>query len=266
MKRQRGRGRKPGHQNNSNRAFESNGPDVKIRGNAQHIYEKYLQLARDSSSSGDRVMAENYYQHAEHYLRIVQLTQPRRDDSDHDDDRPSERQNDRQPERHNERQNERQGGGERQHERAAPPQAQRHEQPRFDPQPRQDHQPRPAAAEVEGQRPRGNGLGPNGPEGHNAPRSESESAENANRQRRQRGRRRRSEDDHDSAGADPLAVVDPEAASASAQVQSVPEPAGEPASEQPAPKRARTRRPRADSAAEDALKAAGAKSNGGAAA
>jgi len=58
MKRQRGRGRKPGNPNN--RSFESNGPDVKIRGNASHIYEKYLQLARDATSSGDRVMAENY--------------------------------------------------------------------------------------------------------------------------------------------------------------------------------------------------------------
>lgn len=73
MKRQRGRGRKPG--NNSNRSFESNGPDVKVRGSASHIYDKYMQLARDATSSGDRVMAEAYYQHAEHYLRIVQANQ-----------------------------------------------------------------------------------------------------------------------------------------------------------------------------------------------
>jgi len=79
MKRQRGRGRKPGNQ--QNRSFESNGPDVKIRGNASTIYEKYLQLARDATSSGDRVMAENYYQHAEHYYRIVQANQPKRDES-----------------------------------------------------------------------------------------------------------------------------------------------------------------------------------------
>ncbi|HCY56685.1 MAG TPA: DUF4167 domain-containing protein, partial [Oceanicaulis sp.] len=87
MKRQRGRGRKPNH-NQGNRNFESNGPDVKIRGNAAHIYEKYLQLARDASSSGDRVMAENYYQHAEHYLRILQVIQPRREERDnsHNDD------------------------------------------------------------------------------------------------------------------------------------------------------------------------------------
>ncbi len=70
MKRQRGRGRK--NNNQTNRHFDSNGPDVKIRGSASHIYEKYQQLARDATSSGDRVMAENYLQHAEHYFRIVQ--------------------------------------------------------------------------------------------------------------------------------------------------------------------------------------------------
>ena len=77
MKRQRGRGRKPG--NPANRSYESNGPEVKIRGNATQIYDKYLQLARDASSSGDRVRAENLYQHAEHYYRIVQANQPKRD-------------------------------------------------------------------------------------------------------------------------------------------------------------------------------------------
>lgn len=77
MKRQRGRGRKPG--NPANRSYESNGPEVKIRGNASQIYEKYLTLARDATSSGDRVRAENLYQHAEHYYRIVQANQPKRD-------------------------------------------------------------------------------------------------------------------------------------------------------------------------------------------
>ncbi len=43
----------------------------RIRGSASHVYEKYLQLARDANSSGDRVMAENYLQHAEHYFRIM---------------------------------------------------------------------------------------------------------------------------------------------------------------------------------------------------
>ena len=69
MKRSRGRGRRP--QNNHSRAFDSAGPDVKIRGTAAHVYEKYLQLARDAGSAGDRVMAENYLQHAEHYYRIL---------------------------------------------------------------------------------------------------------------------------------------------------------------------------------------------------
>lgn len=53
------------------RVYESNGPDVKVRGNAQTIADKYLQLGRDAQSSGDIVMAESYFQHAEHYLRIV---------------------------------------------------------------------------------------------------------------------------------------------------------------------------------------------------
>ena len=59
------------HHNPLTRVYESNGPDVKIRGNASHIAEKYIQLARDSQSSGDPVAAENYYQHAEHYLRSM---------------------------------------------------------------------------------------------------------------------------------------------------------------------------------------------------
>ncbi|MDA1090286.1 MAG: DUF4167 domain-containing protein [Proteobacteria bacterium] len=52
-------------------SFESNGPDVKIRGSAQQVSEKYLTLARDASSSGDWVTAEAYFQYAEHYHRIV---------------------------------------------------------------------------------------------------------------------------------------------------------------------------------------------------
>lgn len=80
------------------RNYESNGPDVKIRGSAQQIAEKYTTLARDAHSSGDRVMAENYLQHAEHYNRIIaaamaqmpiQQQQQSRDefDSDMDDER-----------------------------------------------------------------------------------------------------------------------------------------------------------------------------------
>lgn len=52
--------------------FDSNGPDVRVRGNAWQVYEKYQALARDATSSGDRVAAENYQQHAEHYYRIIE--------------------------------------------------------------------------------------------------------------------------------------------------------------------------------------------------
>jgi hypothetical protein len=75
VKRSRGRGRRP-QQQNHNRAFDSTGPDVKIRGTAAHVYEKYLQLARDAGSQGDRVTAENYLQHAEHYYRILMAQGP----------------------------------------------------------------------------------------------------------------------------------------------------------------------------------------------
>jgi hypothetical protein len=57
------------------RSYESNGPDVKIRGTAQHIADKYAQLARDAQASGDPVAAENYLQHAEHYYRIIAAAQ-----------------------------------------------------------------------------------------------------------------------------------------------------------------------------------------------
>jgi hypothetical protein len=89
MKRQRGRNRggggsggggggKPQAQN-ANRAFDSNGPEgAKVRGNAQHVFEKYQQLARDASAAGDRVLGENYLQHAEHYFRLLRAMQPTR--------------------------------------------------------------------------------------------------------------------------------------------------------------------------------------------
>src|SRR3954468_2779921 len=62
-------------QNPMTRVFESNGPDIKIRGNASHVAEKYVQLARAARSSGDPVAAENYYQHAEHYFRLIAAAQ-----------------------------------------------------------------------------------------------------------------------------------------------------------------------------------------------
>ena len=74
MKRSRGRGRR--QQNPVNRSYDSNGPDVRVRGTASQVFEKYQALARDAMSAGDRVMAENYQQHAEHYFRILQSFQP----------------------------------------------------------------------------------------------------------------------------------------------------------------------------------------------
>ena len=76
-KRMRGRNNNTNRKGQSplTRLFESNGPDVKIRGTASHIAEKYVQLARDAQSSGDPVAAENYYQHAEHYFRLIAAAQ-----------------------------------------------------------------------------------------------------------------------------------------------------------------------------------------------
>ena len=73
-KRMRGRNNQQHNRRSHNpltRVYESNGPDVKIRGTANHVAEKYLQLARDAQSSGDPVSAENYFQHAEHYFRLI---------------------------------------------------------------------------------------------------------------------------------------------------------------------------------------------------
>lgn len=98
MKRPRGRRRSGGggNNNNPNRHFESNGPDVKIRGSAQQILDKYLQYARDAQTSGERINSEAYLQHAEHYLRLVAQMQakqkPKRDDNsdnESDDDQDS---------------------------------------------------------------------------------------------------------------------------------------------------------------------------------
>jgi len=58
---------------NRNHVFDSNGPDIRVRGTAQQLFEKYLQLGRDATSGGDRVMAEGYLQYAEHYFRVLNL-------------------------------------------------------------------------------------------------------------------------------------------------------------------------------------------------
>lgn len=85
MKRSRGRGRR--QQNPVNRSYDSNGPDVRVRGNASQVFEKYQALARDAMSSGDRVMAENYQQHAEHYYRIMLSFQPAPGEADKENDK-----------------------------------------------------------------------------------------------------------------------------------------------------------------------------------
>lgn len=82
----RSRGRTNNNNNNNNntrrqnvplrhQTFDSNGPDIRIRGNAWQVHEKYLALARDAAASGDRVMSENYNQHADHYFRIINQIQ-----------------------------------------------------------------------------------------------------------------------------------------------------------------------------------------------
>ena len=73
-KRMRGRNNRKSH-NPLTRVYESNGPDVKMRGTASHVAEKYLQLARDAQSSGDPVSEQGYLQHAEHYLRLIAAAQ-----------------------------------------------------------------------------------------------------------------------------------------------------------------------------------------------
>lgn len=80
-KRSRGRGNGHGHGHGGHgrkqnvplrlQTLDSSGPNGKLRGNAYQLHEKYLALARDAHSSGDRIAAENYYQHAEHYFRII---------------------------------------------------------------------------------------------------------------------------------------------------------------------------------------------------
>jgi hypothetical protein len=81
--RTRGRGNRKPSGNNVNRVYESSGPEGKVRGTPQQIIEKYLSLARDAQTSSNRVMAENFLQHAEHYQRILVETmgvQPERPD------------------------------------------------------------------------------------------------------------------------------------------------------------------------------------------
>jgi hypothetical protein len=75
----RSRGRNNGNNQHHNRprmpqriqTFDSNGPNIKIRGNAYQVFERYVALAREAAAGGDRIAAENLYQHAEHYFRVL---------------------------------------------------------------------------------------------------------------------------------------------------------------------------------------------------
>lgn len=68
---------KPQHHNpnrppNRNQLFDSSGPDVRVRGNAHQVFDKYQALAREAATSGDRILAEAYWQYADHYFRMIQ--------------------------------------------------------------------------------------------------------------------------------------------------------------------------------------------------
>jgi|SRR5690625_1136997 len=95
--RPRGRGgrRGSGGGNITNRVYDSAGPEGKVRGTPQQVIDKYLSLARDAQTSGDRVIAENFLQHAEHYQRLLiqaaaQQEQQRRDQAESSEDETEE--------------------------------------------------------------------------------------------------------------------------------------------------------------------------------
>lgn len=101
----RGRGRSGGGNRRNyggsqgNRSFDSSGPDVKIRGTASHIYDKYQTLARDALVSGDRIASENYLQHAEHYYRL--LTAQNQQSQQNQQNQPNQQQQSNAPQQQN---------------------------------------------------------------------------------------------------------------------------------------------------------------------
>lgn len=118
------------------RSYDSSGPDIKVRGTAQHIAEKYATLARDAQSSGDRVMAENYLQHAEHYNRIIASAQAQMQERFQRDDRQD----------YNERDQDDSDGADMDDnnyvgQQMNTPQHQPHHQPQAQPQPQPQAQP-----------------------------------------------------------------------------------------------------------------------------
>jgi len=90
---QRGRGRRQNNSsggNPSNKVYDSNGPDVRVRGSAQTVADKYLQLAGDAQSQGDQIKTESYFQYAEHYLRIVAANQTEKEQRQAEKDKAAE--------------------------------------------------------------------------------------------------------------------------------------------------------------------------------
>ncbi|MDF1608008.1 DUF4167 domain-containing protein [Hoeflea sp. YIM 152468] len=214
-------------QNPLSRSYDSSGPDVKIRGTAQHVAEKYMNLARDAQSSGDRVMAENYLQHAEHYNRIILTaqaqmqerlqrddTQPQgRESQDQDDeDRDSDGDTDRNTQDQRSQRNEQQARAERQPRQDR---GERNERPergvRPERKPRPEPQPKPAY-DADAPQPVIEGLPAEVAIQQETP--ESEAAARPAPRRRGRPKRVRAEDGSDAAGPaeDGPVAVEPAAA------------------------------------------------------
>jgi len=133
---------------NRNHVFDSSGPEMRVRGTAQQLYEKYQQLARDASSSGDRVTGEAYYQHAEHYFRIIAAI----NQAQGQPNQPAGQQNGQgnyQPQQHNGGQGQERGeyqrreynnGGESQETQAEARPQENRENRRFEPRPKPEYQ------------------------------------------------------------------------------------------------------------------------------
>ncbi len=140
MKRMRGRNHRPGggggggsggairHHSgggiplNRNHVFDSNGPEIRVRGTAQQLFEKYLQLGRDATSSGDRVTAEAFFQHAEHYFRILNAMNQAQSQGQSNQGQPNQGQanGQQQPPQGNQRRNYQQNEGFHQNEDSQP--------------------------------------------------------------------------------------------------------------------------------------------------
>jgi hypothetical protein len=218
--RQRGRNGGRKHVNPLSRNFESNGPDVKVRGNAAHVAEKYLQLARDAQSSGDSVMAENYLQHAEHYFRIVSSAQQAQngirpdgqDDGDFDDDMPEMNSRFASPQPQPQQQSsegDEQGDNEQRQPRQERPEAERAPRPdRSRPRPDRERpdRDRPAAAAGENEAP---AARQNAGQDEDAPAVEAAAEDGEVRKPRERRPRRRRPAGGDG-GADPASADQPD--------------------------------------------------------